>query len=513
MAADLKSIILRAPGIKGLNLEGESTVADASFARVASNVVFDKAGRLCSRKGYSTFTSTPLTGTPNIESMIMSDTSSGNELVIGAEVSSNHKIYEAAPTGYATFTDRTGALTPSGSNWQFVTFNDKLIGAQSGETIISKAYGANAATIAGSGTIPSGNCIHSAFGRLWAQSGTASATTLQTIQYSVLLNETDWSAGGGGGEINVLGTASALATGYDELVAIGSVSAFLVVFMRNSIIIYNNPDDPSALGIEKIIQGVGCIARDSVQNVGDDIIFLSASGLRSLRETILSENNFELGEYTGLVRGQFMEDMDSSGSYTIKSVYDPEEALYLILAPEGDIWALDLHTIDPEQPTRFTRFIETSWSNFCYWEGDTYIGYNGTVGKYDGNQDDGSSFTVRWESTWVDFDVNQLKFLKKLSAVVEGAKAQTVTFLWSLDYGGSTGSASSTIENAADLAEYNVAEYNIAEYSGGIALDHLVVNSSRSGQVVSFGFSLPINGFAVCVEQLGIFVKLGREDR
>ena len=65
----LNPIVIRAPGFGGLNLEGEDIVADATFARVAKNIVFDKAGRLASRKGYTN--TNDLDGTDDVLSIFV----------------------------------------------------------------------------------------------------------------------------------------------------------------------------------------------------------------------------------------------------------------------------------------------------------------------------------------------------------------------------------------------------------------------------------------------------------
>ena len=100
--------------------------------------MYDEGGRLCSRKGFTQLTTTALTGTPTIESLHMLHTSQGKQLIFGAEVSSTNKIYYTA-TPFSTNTDATGALTPSGNNWQFINFNNSTIGAQGGEALIQRS--------------------------------------------------------------------------------------------------------------------------------------------------------------------------------------------------------------------------------------------------------------------------------------------------------------------------------------------------------------------------------------
>ena len=53
MPSKIQSLILRAPGIFGLNTEGEQVQAQPQYARVADNVAYDSAGRLGNRKGFT----------------------------------------------------------------------------------------------------------------------------------------------------------------------------------------------------------------------------------------------------------------------------------------------------------------------------------------------------------------------------------------------------------------------------------------------------------------------------
>ena len=57
MPSQLKSLVLRAPGIYGLSTEGEQVQPSPEFAREANNVAYDAAGRLGNRKGFSSTSS------------------------------------------------------------------------------------------------------------------------------------------------------------------------------------------------------------------------------------------------------------------------------------------------------------------------------------------------------------------------------------------------------------------------------------------------------------------------
>jgi hypothetical protein len=83
----------------------------------------------------------------------------------------------------------------------------------------------------------------------------------------------------------------------------------LVVFKQNSVYIVNcdpsqnpNPDDSTALvgsfAIKLIAKGIGCVAPQSAVQIGGtggDILFLSDSGVRSLRRTVAAQSQQEIG--------------------------------------------------------------------------------------------------------------------------------------------------------------------------------------------------------------------------
>lgn len=458
---------------------------------------------------------------PDIEQLFMYNHSGGNSLIATAGArtasggSATKKIFVLA-SPFTDFVDRTGVTVAGGNDWQFVNFNDKVIGARTANTMIVATTGNFAAISAASGTVPDGNIVHSAFGRLWAQKADTTVS-INIIAYCALLDETHWSTGAG--EINILGTKAAVAHGYDELVAISSFDRFLVAFLRDSIVIYNTPETPGSMAVEQIIQGIGCIARDSVQRVGNDLYFLSATGVRSLKQVIFSTDKVELTEISKLVRRELVSDMTSGDLSTIKSNYDPEEGQYWLKAPSGNIWVFDMHTLDEKTPVRITKFTNTDWYSFAYDEQETYIGSKGGIGKYNGyidekpNSNTDVNYFCDFETIWADFDSSKIKMLKKVGLAIEGASGQQITLKWETDFSGKVGSRQLTLPGAGSLAEWNVGEWNLAEWGGGISLERLKTSASKEGRVLSVGFQLESSGSEACVEQLSLFMKLGREDR
>lgn len=461
-----------------------------------------------------------LVGYPDIEQLFQYNASGGNTLIATATVASTRKIFKL-DSPYSSFDDITGSTSPSGNDWQFVNFNDKVIGARTSNTMVVYTGSSTFANIsAASGTVPDGNIVHSAFGRLWAQKADT-GTGQNVIAYSALLDETHWSTGGG--EIDLMSNKGSVRTGFDTLVGISSFDGYLVAFLRDSIVIFDSPEDPGNLVIEQIIQGIGCIARDSIQQTGNDIYFLSDAGVRSLKQVVFTANRVEMKELSKVVRKDLVDSMNTpSGNLAkIRSMYDPVEGQYWIKAPNGDIWVFNNFSLVELEEPRVTKYVNTDWYSFVYFEGDTFLAHKGCIGTYSGYSDidtttsppSTQTYTCRWASNYADFDTSKLKILKNVGTTVFGASGQQITLDWDFDMGQAGGSSQLTIPGAGALSEWGEAEWNVGEWAGSVSLDKLRAAASRMGRVLSVGISFTSSGNAVSVEQLSLFAKLGREDR
>ena len=495
----LQPVIIRAPGFGGLSLEDEQVVADARFARIAKNLVFDNAGRLASRQGYSN--ANDLDGSDDVQSIFVYDSDSGDSVISGL---ADH-IFEDA-------SDKQGALTHTTANWQFQNFNNKVVGAQLSQTMVVYNGSGNFAAIApkGGGTVDAnGNCCHSAFGRIWA---TNSAATV--LYWSGLLDETEWPSAttpGDSGQLNILSNEAAVRSGYDKIAAINHFQDKLVVFLENSIVILDNPEDPANMSIFKTIDNIGCIARDSVQHVGNDLVFMARDGLRSMVRAV-AEDNFPLRDLSKRVRGELISDV-LSGVGECKSTYYPDEGLYILLTAETTAWIFDFKQVFEDGLPRITTWEVPTWHSVYYHEGTLYIGQEGEYGTYSGYQEDGGNISLEYRSLSIDFDSPNIKNLKQTVANVTGASAQTITFTYDWEYGEqkSTVNASIGASNAGGV--YGTDNYGSATYGDGISRANIRVSPFGSGQVLSFGFSTVVNSVVFTLEQIAHYATLGRLKR
>ena len=320
MAEQRQNIYIGAPGFKGLNTQDSPVTQDPAFASIAENAVIDKYGRIAARKGLKKLTdsATPLGSSVGIEAIFEYIDESGDKVVFSA---GNNKLF----TGTTTLTDVTpSGYTPTANNWKIVNFNNHayffqrgheplIYTDESGSGVLDNISDHSHAT----GTAPQGNEACAAFGRLWVADVTGNK---HTLFFSDSLNGHAWTGGSSGS----LDLTTVFPEGFDEIVAVREFNNFLVIFCKRSILIYSGAASPSSMTLSDVITGIGCIARDSVQAIGTDLIFLSDSGLRSLGRTIQEKSN-PIGNVSKNVRDTMMLAVDAE-TKNIKSVYSPEES-------------------------------------------------------------------------------------------------------------------------------------------------------------------------------------------
>lgn len=504
--AKLIPLSIQSPGRFGLNKQQSEQSLSLDWATEATNCIIDDSGRLAARKGWSAVTTSAISGTPNIEAIGEYIDNAGASTIICAAA---NKIY----SGTTTLTERTGTITtPTDDNWKFMNFNNKVIGMQSGHTPIVGTGGAFADITVGSGTLPTGHACLSAFGRLWSAS---SPTAKSTLVYCSLLDETLWGSGSAGS----LDVKNVWPEGQDEITALAEFQGKLVIFGKKSILIYTGAGTPSSMTLADAIGGVGCIARDSVQDVGTDIFFLSDSGLRSLSRTIQNETA-PINDVSLNIRDYFRTLVAAETANLIRSVYHEREGFYLINLPSaGYTFCFNLkHATDNNLP------VVTQWSGInpramlSARDGNLYIGKAGIIGKYTNvYRDNGSTYNWAYASTWTDFGEQvsaRYKIPKKMILTLAGGYGYTLTSKWAYDYNSyytTQNIAVSTVAGGNTVAEYGIAEYGIAEY-GGNADTYSMSTSylTKSGKAMKFGYSAVINQQPIKIQRIEILAKLGR---
>jgi hypothetical protein len=569
VAQQLQNVTINAPAFGGINTQDSPVGLDPSYASVATNCVIDKLGRVGARKGsvlLSTATNTAGassvgTNTVKIQTIFESLDKSGDKVVFSA---GNNKIF----SGTSTLTDITpSGYTISANNWKVVNFNDHVYFYQRGhEPLVYTDEGGSGVLEAMSshshstGTSPYGNEVLAAYGRLWVAD---ILNNKHTIYWSDTLNGHAWT-GGATGSIDL---TTVWPTGHDEIVALAAHNGFLIVFGKVSIVVYSGANDVVTSNVFKLhdtVEGVGCVARDSVQHTGTDIIFLSDSGVRSFGR-VIQEKSMPMRDISRNVRNDLVryvneERIADSTLAPVKSMYSPEEAFYLLTLPNNNItYCFDMRQALPDGSHRVT-----TWSTpiaLCYTrtqDGKIYMGRQGGIYEYRGFTDklctlvgstqtySTSSYQLAYFSNPLDFgNSSNIKFLKKFKMTIIGDAAAQSVLNWGYDYSDSyyKQTFTSTRTNAT-TAFYGVAEYGISsvntpvgatadfteklvdptnpsgarvpatepsfEYSLGTEIQVPNVQGSGHGTTVTVGLESTISGSEFSIQKIDINVLLGR---
>jgi hypothetical protein len=497
MAKPLQSIAIQAPGFFGLNTEDSPTSLPEQYALEATNCVIDQFGRIGARKGWQYVTTTNPDSIVSISEFVNED---GDTEVISA---SDTAVY----SGTETLTDITpSGYTVSDGYFSYATLNNKhYMFRKNSKPIVYD--GTTAVAIEDhadySGTVPEGNVALSAFGRLWVANTSANATT---IYWSDLLTGMKWDTGSSGS----IDVSKVWPDGTDTIVALASHNNYLFIFGKRQILIYQGATDPATMSIADSIVGVGCIARDSIQATGSDLLFLSDSGVRSMQRTI-QEKSAPMTDISKNIRSALMSYVQAEIDH-IFSVYSPEEAFYLLYLPSSQtVYCFDMRSPLQDGSHRATTWSAVNPQAFCRTRGgDLLIGKEQGIGKYEGYRDNDLAYYLSYFTNYIDFGApSNLKLLKNLKITVIGGSATDVTLNWGYDYSYAYKKRKFTLSTQV-IAEYNIAEYNEGEFNAGVLVNRPTVNASGGGSVVQLGIEAQIDGAPVSIQRLTAQAIVGR---
>jgi hypothetical protein len=512
MSQVLQTASISAPGFFGLNTQDSPLDLAAGFALVATNCVIDQYGRIGARNGWSRVNSSSGDLGANdvgvIHELVQSDGTltvlfSGNNKLF--RLNSSNAVVELTYGGGGT------APTITANNWSCASLNgityffqvdhDPLIYDPAVSTTTYRRVSEKSGYVA---TVPSANISLSAFGRLWTAS---TATVKNTVYFSDLLAGHVWSTGTAGS----LNVDRVWPNGPDEIQGLAAHNGFLIIFGKRQILVYQNATTPSTMSLSDTVGGIGCLARDSIQTTGKDVLFLSNSGVRSFARTIV-EKSAPLGDLSKNVRNDLMQIVSSESLSSIKSAYSEKEAFYLLTLPSVD----EVYCFDTRVQLQDGSFRVTKWDSIeptallSRRNGDLLIGKNGYIGKYGTYQDHTSPYRFLYYTNHADLgNANVTSILKRLKVVVIGGSNQYVTLKWGFDFSTSYQSTNALIPSQG-VYEYGIAEYNIAQYSDGVALQTLSVPASGSGKIVQTGYESNISGTALSIQRIEIQSKDGK---
>ncbi len=570
MAQQLQNITINAPAFAGINSQDSPISLDQSFAATASNCVIDSYGRIGARKGYTEVsthasTATLLGSSRGIEAVHESLDRSGDKVVLSA---GNLKIF----SGDTQLTDITPVgYTPTANNWKIVDFNNHTYFYQRGHEPLlytdetgSGVLEAHSDHSHATGTAPEANEVLAAYGRIWAADVVGNK---HTVYWTDLLQGHHWTGGTSGS----LDLTTVFPNGHDEVVALSAHNGFLIIFCKRCIIIYSGAESPANMVLHDTVEGVGCIARDSVQHTGTDILFLSDDGVRSFSRTI-QEKSMPMRDLSKNVRTELTQEVRLQ-SNPIKSLYSADEAFYLLSLPDSQtIYCFDMRTSLPDGSNRVTTWSTVEpHSMTVLQDGSIYFGRKNGIFKYEGYADDGSEYLLLYYSNPLNFGNSaNLKFLKKFNITIIGSVESNTTLVWGYDYTNdfnkkvfssskansiqalfgiseygdntttlvtpsSTGTYLGAFSSAPTTSETNALYYNTtdnklyywnstawieettvdssyvsATYTVGTDIQRPRINTNGSGAVVTIGIESTINGSPYSIQQIDIHALLGR---
>lgn len=524
--APLVPININRPGAAGLNTEQAGAILDPQWATVLDNAVFDANGRPASRKGFLSVTTTPTTGV--IKRIFEFYQSDGTSEVI---YSTDNGIFRDINTPV----DISGTVTVSDGNIRFLNFNDKLIAVGAGTGgLPAVRTGGNFSTITvNSGTAPDGTIGTAAYGRLWIVDDDG-----KTIRYSALLDETRWDVADGGGLIDM---SNVWPSGQDSVVAIKEFGGQLIVFGRNSTVVWTDGTesslgiDPLALYVSDTIPGQGAVSQFAIEEVQGELWVLTSTGIVALTRELVQRST----PLTSISRYIHSEIINNTAGETdedaITFTYSPNEALLVATFPS----TRQQFVFDTRSPLPDGSFRATTWSSrlqtlaYIRSNREMYGSFattaDGEILQYTGTADNGDAFAFDYESGWLELgqELNTfLKFVKRITSFVFIEKNVTVSYKIAYDFGLSefslqnSGSGGRVSEwgnfEWGDNGVYDITDpslvpgTDIAEWSGTVALRTIDVPGKGSGQYIKVGLRLNTNSGAFALQQLNMYAKIGR---
>lgn len=516
MSQTLERFSISAPGFYGLNTQDSPLDLAAGFALTAQNCILDQYGRMGARKGWAKVnTSTGNLGSNDVGVIHELVESDGNVTVLCA---GNNKLFKLSGTSLTELTYGGGGTAPtiSASNWQCASLSGITYFFQAGHdpliydpAVSTTTYRRVSEKTGYAGTVPQGNIVVSAYGRLWIAGSNSDKVTLT---FSDLLSGHIYT-GGTSGTLNV---NSVWPNGADEITGLAAHNGFLFIFGKRQILVYQGATAPSTMSLYDTVIGIGCQWRDSIQSTNTDVVFLSNSGVRSIMRTI-QEKSAPFRDLSKNVRNDLMQLVAGETPSAIKAVYSEVDAFYLLTFPTANqVYVFDTRSTMPDGASRVTTWSQLDPTALCARRnGDLLIGKTGYIGKYTGYLDDTSTYRMAYYTNHADLgDVSVTSIVKRISIVVIGGSNQVVTIKWGYDFTENYLSENEQIPTQG-VSEYGVAEYGssgvpVAQYAGGIVIQTLTTQATGSGKVVQTGYEAEVNGFELSIQKIEILAKRGR---
>lgn len=542
MANPQQNVTLSAPGFMGLNLEDAPIDMDQRYALEANNAVIDQFGRLGARKGFAPF----LTAMPDsaakiknigrvvdngvIRYLVSAETAGGNFIWEINNIGGNPTATQLTLPGSVTIASADAVQFIDFANYGIIVTGQELMYISGGVLGVVSGGPAYVAPdgLQGGATILNPTTGTAAYGRLWVSGGDVGD---ETIYYSDLNNPFWWYEAGVPTQplstAGVIDVFEAWPSGRDRIVDIAGHNNMLVVFGRNSILVYGNPQgDPAAQGgiyLADTIKNIGLVDGQAIASDGRDMLFVDDTGLRSLGRTI-QEQSAALGDLSRPVRSNLQREITKAITTGggINLVYDPTNSfIILIIRGSNDVWVFDTRQPMQDGSYRVTRWPGAPITSGLYVEEQELLllgsESSAPMVQYDGQVDYNSqAYNFTYSSPVLSFgDPIRTKMVKQIDyTVVSGLAESKARGSW--EYIGlrpyEKGGFFDLI--GGDPSYYNSASYEFnstAQYgTGGDVIRSYKLNADGSGENVIVKFSATIDNSKCSLQQINIQSLIGR---
>lgn len=431
----------------------------------------------------------------------------------------DHRIFQSTDDG-ATFSDVTRLLTTTTTKWSFVNFNGYCYATAPGHKVWELQDTGGFTQVTGSNATR--GVLLAAFGRLWATRDGSSA-----IDYSALLDGTDWS-GTGSGSID---TANVWTQGYDRVRALAAFGSTFVAFGRNHILMYVDGSgsvlgiDPDNMYVVDTVEGTGIQEKDSLVNIGEgDLWFISGAGLQSLSRVVTDKSN----PLVTLSRNQEAKLRDLMSNQTgeansVQGVYSPEEHMVLFsFTGDNEYLMYDTQRRSVEDGS-YRCALWTGMSDreavLVRRNGDVIFGLtSGEVATYQNYRDDAGSADTIYElvyaTPWMDAgEHNKLKISKGFYGHFYGRETLTATARWAFDFRPLEFSETFTNDYVSSGAEFGAGEFGEDEFGTGHRFRRQYTSGMGEGQFVKLWITIQSTDVdaVVAIQEVGMTLKYGRQ--
>jgi len=509
--SQLEVVSVLAPGFKGLNTQDSPVTMSSEFSLESYNAVVDNSGRVAPRQGWQSVIdgNNVDINTETVKLIHEYIKTDGSTEIVGAAGKSIFSLNTTTEVATTLYTD----VLWTDANWKAVNFNGKCYFFQRGHdalvydgTTVQKI----SASAGYTGTVPQAHEVLSAYGRLWVAD---TAGDKLTVTWSDTLIGNAWT-GGASGSLNL---ASVLTKGIRPIKALAAFNGNLIIFCDKSIIIYDGADvDPvNNLNLVEVIDGVGSLGRDCIQTVGNDIFYLSETGVRSLGR-LVTEKSAPIWDISKNIRDRLNESaVYNQNGDAIKTVYSDHDGLFILTFLNNPL-LFCTYVFDTKNPLEDNSRKASQWSlkpSAMATNSNKQLLFGfplGQVGYYSSFQDNGTSYRFKYATSWLNGgNTSKYKILKNLSMVLIGTGNFDLLLKWSVDYSNSFSSKSISLPSLGD-SEYGIGEYAIAEYSAGpFQVWKIKTPLSKYGRVFQIAVEFDVAG-PCSIQQIDAFVKPGR---